>query len=339
MTFRKMTIKLSLVFLVLFFSVNCFAENQRTYRVCSQNLYRYGEKHSIKSPKGKKQRDFLVSRISEANCSVVAFQELVGKNKYQAEQTLVSLSEELKKATNKDYQLFLANSNDRLIRNAFLVTSSDFIIEKVENWSHNILPNLDFRGSPKTHARGPLFLQLKPKSASNKNIIIVTEHFKSKTRAWKDPTNTQFEFLRAAAAADIKNQLLELKSNNAIEIFLGDRNSGPSSASAQVLSGRLHFDDFKRGGACRITEFGSPLCHKEVNRRPDFIPIIETLGSKLRKEIYTYKARKPTIIDEVYVFEEDLGYVKNDFDQILAGVIGETYKGSDHLLVWLDVRL
>lgn len=326
-------------FIVILLSLPLAAQERHSYRVCSQNLYRYGEKHAIKSPQGKKQREYLVSRMSKAACSLIALQEVTGKNEREASRVLDSLVQSLQARTAKSYEVILSRTNDSYIRNAFLVSKNDFLIEDVEYWNDHLVPQFDYRGAPRGHARGPLAVTLRTHALPQNRLFVVTDHLKSKTRAWKDPTNTEFEFGRVSSAAHIKNQLLKKRSNNAIEIFLGDRNTDTGSATAHVLSGALSFGDFKRNGVCEISSYGSPLCDKTAYKKPDFIPVLETLRKENKKEIYTYKTFRPEILDEVYIFEEDMRYIKNRFNEISAGVEGEYKKGSDHLLIWVEIFL
>ena len=326
--------------LCLFIGVQNVAADGNTFKVCSQNIYRLGEKGSFKDNQFQSQLSWLVKRIVNADCSIVALQEVPSKGNKVSTQILEILANNIKGRNGKTFEIVLSNSNDSYIRNAFLV-STDFSIVKSENWNHDSLPKLDIRSAPWSYARGPLALWLKAKKInSDFEIFIVTDHLKSKSKGWKDPNGSQYELSRVLSAASIKRKFLENKSVKTLEIYLGDRNAGPSGASSQVLQGRVSFDDFKRGGHCEISSEGSALCSPGAYDVPDMVPVLETLAAKTNRDLGTFKmGRKEEILDEIYVFKDDEKLIQDKVGRIKAGVEGEFRKGSDHLLSWVEISL
>ncbi len=90
--------------------------------ICSQNVYRYGdEKSSRNEEKKARQLQYLVSRFKRARCDVIALQEVPGEEEEISKAILDEISEELFRRTSKRFTPVIGRSNDRFIRNAFLV--------------------------------------------------------------------------------------------------------------------------------------------------------------------------------------------------------------------------
>ncbi len=327
--------------LIVIFAQSCTSAQDRGYRICTQNLFRLGEKHSFDSPQFQKQVDYLAKRISKANCSVVALQEVVGRDSTKSQKILNLLVKAISSLNHKTFEIVLGESNDRYIRNAFFVSKSEFSIERSENWNHNTLPKLDIRSSPWSYSRGPLAITIKPVDrAVGFEFLIVNDHLKSKSRGWKDKTGTSFEIARVLSAAAIKEKISRMKKDELIEVFLGDRNTNESGASAQILSGRVSITDFSRNGGCEISKEGSALCPASQYKLPDMTPLIESANKTKRVPLATYRhGSKKQILDEIYVFNEDQKYFTDSVGRIKAGTEGEFRKGSDHLLAWVEFVL
>lgn len=326
-----------------FCSSSTFAAD-RVVTICTQNLFRLGEKDNIKSPQFEKQMAYLIGRIKSADCDFVGLQEVAGKNIRESEKIIATFTSNVSRQLNKDFEYILSKSNDNFIRNGALVSKDNFYIEHVENWNHNVLPKLDIRSAPWSYSRGPLVIKLKLKNSEDRDAIkelyIVNDHLKSKSRGWKDNTNTNYEFARLLSAAGIKESMNSIKSSSMIEVFLGDRNSGESSATAQLLQGRLDLDNFRRGGSCEVSTEGSALCPQNAYKKPDMIPLVEFSNTKRNRPLATFKmGRKEEILDEIYVYDEDKQYVEDRNGRLAVGVEGEFRKGSDHLLSWVRLSI
>jgi hypothetical protein len=307
-------------------------------RICTQNLYRLGSNKDYEDPRYLKQQAYLVKRMTNANCSLVALQEVPIAN---SDKVLENLTREISKKNGKVFEIIVGESNTKEITNAFIVSKSDFVVKKIESFKDSMLPKFDSRDRPWTYSRGPLAITLKSKLNDKQiELFVVNDHLKSKSGGWKDRSETNFENFRVLSAAGIKNKLLDKRNDKIIEIFLGDRNANQNSASSLIFSGRVHLEDFQKNGNCEISEKGSALCPSDSYDKPDMIPLLETAGDKSQMPFSTFKYGKESeLLDEIYVFIEDDHFFKDKIGRYRAGVEGEYRKGSDHLLSWVELSL
>ncbi|HMO18381.1 MAG TPA: hypothetical protein PKA63_08630 [Oligoflexia bacterium] len=338
-----------------FFNSNAVSQNSKLdqinpafekliLRICSLNLYRLGEKRN--KTKYRKEhlsqiRD-LSKRIIKGNCDVVGLQEVIGDDLDESREIISELVKEVEtQGGNKNFDIVLAKSNDKWNRNAFIYDKSRFNLDYQESAYRQSLPSLDPRSRSWTHVRGPLIIVLSTRLSPNRSILLINYHLKSKASGWKDPTGTNYEISRLHAAAGIR-ELLDSSAKRAhyplIKVLLGDRNTGPSGAAAEVLSGRLRFKDFKTGAGCRITPEGTGLCPPEKYSIPDMVPVIQKKAAESKRDIGTYKrGRNLEILDEILISSEALSLARGNDGVLQAGVIGEYRKGSDHLMSWVMI--
>lgn len=315
-----------------------------TLRVCSQNLYNFGQQRNSPSPEThsrrvKKQGGFLVQRISEARCDVVALQEVIGETKKQARDTLSHLQQALYEETGQTFEAFVGDTRDKRIRNGFLVKKTKGKVGSVTSYARHLLPKLSRRGPGGSFSRGPLVLEFEH---DGRILLVINVHFKSKFESWKDPTKTQFEALRlemAEAVRDIaQEELAKHRKKEPVILIVGDFNSNRLSSTARVVSGELKLDDFRRD--CRIAKDLTPRCQSKKLDDSRFIRLFDLRARQEPEldELYSYRFRgKGSLIDEMMISAEHIGLVTTQGSGLSIGMQGHLRKGSDHKLLWLEL--
>ncbi len=326
---------------LLALAIITFISEANAVTVCSQNLFRLGEKDKPGSPGFERQKNFLVSRIKSAECDLIALQELTTSKNSKSAMVLELLSNELNKTMRgKSFKSISGKTLDQSIGNAFLYNEREF--DLIDSYSvHNRpLPKFSHRSAPYIDIRSPLVVVLKSKSGLP-NVIAINYHFKSKVGGYKDKTNTDFEVLRTLSAFGVREELdvLKYKYPNSIDLYMGDRNGGQRSSSAMVLSGELKLEDFtNRERGCEISQTGVALCRPEVYGQMDMLPILYLKEKNEGRKMTTYRhGSKDLILDDIYVSSEDKSYVEDTSGHLRAGTVGEYRKGSDHLLSWIEL--
>ena len=323
--------------------------NGPEFRVCSLNAHNLGMPANVdqrgkkKKANSKRDRGYLVQRIIDADCDVVALQEVYGENDKDAEQVLKNFSELLYKRGGVQFSGYPAKTRDeRGIRNALLVKNSIGTVTEVDFFSRMILPKLQSLGPTKYFGRSPIgvVLLVKPKTSSKaKRFYLVGAHLKSKAEGWKDPMGLQFESTRVELAEGLRKAVLERASqlgSDVVPVIMLDRNSDSSSASAKVLSGEYQVNDFKRGGGCEIDEWLRPSCAKKTAQPVELEGVLNSIARSYPSNefgSYRYKG-KMELIDEILVRPNDYWMLKRSGGIVAAGFKGELGKGSDHKLLW-----
>ncbi len=315
-----------------------------TARVCTQNLFRLGDR-GLESTFYKEQIAYLVERIVEARCSVVALQEVAGNNK-QSREILSRLTELLNSNfSGAKFNFLIGDSNDKYIRNAYIYNSSAVKLLSKKSLYHDSLPRLSFRSAPWSYVRGPLIAEFSLQEVGNqKKLVLINYHLKSKSRGYKDKTGLDFELSRVISAAGIREEIdafMKSQSQDYVEILLGDRNADSESATASIFSGILDLDDFRGSQPCEIERSGEASCEMDHYTKASFIEVLASKNLQESTKLYTHQYRgRGSILDEIYVSAEDFSRIESsDNKQIKAGVVGEFKKGSDHLLSWVEVSL
>ena len=187
-------------------------------RICSQNLARLGSDKKNYSLKLK----YLVSLMSENNCSVVALQEVTNKD------VAKKLAKALSKKSKREFRSYLGKSRDRYITNGYLIAQDFGKLLGVKSYKRKSLPRIFKRGPSRDFIRGPLEARFKL-PFFNRNLRIYNIHLKSKHKGWKDPTKTNFEIERAESAQAIRDIALDNKKDDFV-LVIGDRNNSKDKA-------------------------------------------------------------------------------------------------------------
>jgi endonuclease/exonuclease/phosphatase family metal-dependent hydrolase len=314
-------------------------------RVCSLNLHNFGKKEEVAAKgkgkskkksanKQKEQLKFLVERVQKAKCDIVALQEVYGKSAKEARKNLKKFQTAVNSATNQEYVYHYAKTNDKFIRNGYIYKKK---LGKV-TWKHlyrSPVPRLNDDAPSRRFPRGPLVMSIelsKQYFTKARKLYLIDYHFKSKLSGWKDLSEFDFEVNRIETAEAVRKIAEEQdKQANTVVLFMGDRNSDTDSATDEVLSGKLELVDFK--GMCSIDKkYLSAHCAGYQKRAAKFIGMLAK--RKGNDVAHSYKYRdKEFLYDEIYISAKFAQLVKK------VGIVGVYGLGSDHLLVWAEVKL
>ncbi|HQH28090.1 MAG TPA: hypothetical protein PLP17_11885 [Oligoflexia bacterium] len=322
-------------------------------RVCSQNLHRFGDPEAAAKRKtGREQQRALVRRMRQASCDIVAVQEIYGESHREAKRNLSRIARALSKASGRQFAYFTGDSFDRYIRNGFLVAADVGWIVRRQDFLYHGLPKLQPLAPADNFIRGPLLLQIALSSARVKglsspvnNVIVLTMHFKSKAESYKDASGTLFELLRMQMAAGLRDIVLREQQklrHDGVLIILGDRNSDEGSAATEILLGKRELKEFVVGGGCRINKQLEADCAGALYRAP----VLTGLLARCREQgvpvcaggSYRYKGQW-SLIDEILVRTEDTALFMDNKGAVKAGFLGQFAQGSDHRLLWAEMRL
>jgi hypothetical protein len=303
--------------------------------------------------RGKKQQTnqerYLINRVKQARCDVVAIQELFGGSRAEAERNLEHFAAKLSDSSGRTFRGVTGSSNDPCIRNGFLFAVD--AVSMINKWdlASAKLPRLSPADRRGFFSRGPvaaLFEVIAKRRlavGAPRRLFLFSFHLKSKSDGWKDKTKTQYEGLRMLQAEGLRNEALRLRDSvaeHAVVILLGDRNSEETGAASELLSGALLLTDFTQGGSCTLGPSLRAACGKRPLRERKFLGLFEEkqrrsglLSSRQRQGSYFYR-KSEQLIDEILVEEDYHRFFENQSGVPRAGFTGEFFHGSDHKLLW-----
>ncbi len=313
--------------------------------VCSQNLFRFADKQGKRRDvlQREKQKKFLITRMKEAACDVVALQELMGARQEEALEIAIELAKALGERTDRKFRAFAGRSKDKYSTNGFLVAEDIGSVEDVDSHWRERLPKLQPRGPAGSFTRGPLSLVLQ--RPTGPRLALISFHFKSRHKSWKDHTRTDFESTRMEEAAGLRKIIRSLRREYGREVeivALGDRNSGRDSAAAEILRGSRMLSDFDSPKKCRLSPEETAVCGSVPEHKPDFVDLFALRQieqpRKYTKGSFRYRG-KESVFDEILVTPGLLAKVRRADGTLAIGFRGQFLKGSDHKLVWARLRL
>lgn len=322
--------------------------------VCSQNLQQYKvepDKRSligVVTPLDMIERErALVKRFVDAKCDVIAVQEILAKSEEAAELALRHLSNQLKKRTNRSYDVRSGPSNDHMLRLGFIVATDRADVVNVTSYVKTELPRTEKRQRARYFPRGPLEIQLdvKPNGEASfkKTVNLVNLHFKSKAGKVADPTGLEWETYRIEMAEAIR-RIVERRhtssftSGETLLVLLGDRNANFDVATAKVLEGSITLGHFQgESPACRLSKRGVPVC-RPGSTRPQrlFSALTADPQTKLLPGTFMFKGVY-SWLDDILMPAETLRFATARADSSgdwTSGVVYDPGDASDHALVW-----
>lgn len=305
-------------------------------RICTQNLQRVG-----KPPFGRnkdsvaKQTQYLVERIIQAKCDIIAVQEVYGKSKTQAADELNRLTKALSDSSGTAFFSLVGESQFDEIRNGFIIKEYTSKVLYSGSPPDGVLPKLNPLQRSRTATRRPFALLLDVAN-TNKHLLLVGIHLKSKVGGFKDSSGLDFETLRMESSEQTREFAQQILSENKkhseiVAIILGDRNSRDGSATDLILQGALTLNDFRE--ACGVNQDLEPTCRP--SRPPLFSPSIDPRTNQGSSK---YKGEEE-LIDEIYVTSSYIEKLRNLKKNLNYGLVGDFFRGSDHKLVWIDLPL
>ena len=315
--------------------------------VCSQNLARFGEKNKKQNDAQKaKQLSYLVGRMRNAECDVVAVQEVIGDTKLTAANNLKQIAEALSERTGRSFVAIVGDGRDKFIRNGYLIDQDLLKILEVVSYDRDALPRYRNLAPPNFFERAPFGVLLRPikRIKGSKQIYLINNHFKSKAFAHKDPSGLEFELLRmqeAEAVREIVDKQLSKDQRDAVVVVLGDRNSGIDSASSAIIEGEYFLKDFMSEN-CLVEQNGHPRCVAAGAPLRILRGLFEfreqQFPGKYRGGSYRYRGHEE-YLDEIFLRTSELDRVSDKHGKVRIGTEGDYFKGSDHKLVWADIGL
>jgi len=310
--------------------------------VCSQNLNNFPSDNLTKF---EQQQRALVERILTAQCDVIAVQEVRGRSIDESIKNLNILGRAASIASGKLFKAYVGETNDRRIRNGFLVNEHQLVVRFTKSFAKEPVPSLQLLGPVRHFTRGPFMIFVKFKNAdvlTAPGLLLTSVHFKSKADGWKDVTKTNYEFLRMEMAEATRELVLREKASlqtNTTALILGDLNSDSDSATAEILSGKVTLTDFSGANPCELDLLLRPNCKSEIERELQFAPLVYRESKHNEKVTGSYRYRgKLSIIDEIFIDVQSLRNVEKKAGALRVGVTGTFGKGSDHKLIWAEIK-
>lgn len=307
-------------------------------------MHRWEAPPRAANPKrAKRQQDFLIRRMIEAGCDIVAVQEISGRSDKVALGHLRAFASALSSADARQYIAYIGAAPGSNIRNGFLVATERAHVLRQESYVMRNLPKLQPLGPERRSLRGPdaLIVSVRDREADRSyELAVLTMHFKSKVAGWKDPSRTEFEATRMEMAEGLRRIAEELASEvgeDGAVVILGDRNSDPDSASAAILSGSRSLADFL-GGVCILRGAGRPIC-REASHEASFVALFGGEDVRVPGERGSYRYRgHVSYLDGALISADDVPLVLGSDGNFVAGVVGAFNKGSDHKLLWIELN-
>jgi hypothetical protein len=324
--------------------------------VCSQNLKLFGTaKRSMASgAKGalekhqQKIRD-LVSRFMSVGCDVIAVQEVIATNEMMAIEVVQQLAQELRRRTNRFFEVVVAPPVEGQMTNAFLLAKDRVQLQHQLPYGRVELPKISKKQRPRLFSRPPLEVQLSVKardSEMTKPVSLVNFHFKSKRGGKDDPTGMEWETYRMEMGEALR-RIVEMRhkdafaSGESLLLLLGDRNSNFDVASARVLEGSLLLSSFAEKGACRMSKRGLPLCvAQSALPRKLFSVLTNTDTLQVFPGTFNYNGEY-SWLDDILMPAESLRFAwrtafsEGEYD---AGLVQTPIDASDHAMVYVKLN-
>ena len=311
--------------------------------ICSQNLANYGLPdevvHRITSKKGlalEEREKLLVQRFREAECQIIAVQEVVGRTTESAVAGLSRLAEILSSSSAKRFIPIVGEANKGDVRVGFLVATENLTVERVVSYAGAVLPPLEKGDRFQRLSRGPLVLQVR---WGKQRLTLVAIHLKSKYGGGRDPYRLQFELLRMQMAEHLRILVETHFAENLLRddewvIILGDRNSRQESASNRILKGEQSLVDFRSDESCIVSKAGESLCRGGVaTREPRFDSLLSRRFLE-GKPLGTYQfGAHFEWIDDILVSRWSLISALTRGEKPRSRVVAKPKGASDHALV------
>lgn len=324
--------------------------------ICGQNLANFGsfvdmrKRVKILTPSiygGKVAA--LARRFVMLQCDIIALQEALGSSRERTVESLQTLTGEMRRRSGRVFDAYAGDSNDKFLRNAFLVARDRAEVLNTVSYAGVDLPRLSQKQRPRKFVRGPFEIEVlvKPKGdAEQKKIFLVSYHLKSQRNIPADPAELEWETYRMEMTEAIRQIVMKrhagiFEEGGDILVVLGDRNSNFDSASARILEGKLELGHFQEDPICRLSKRAVPLC-KPGNVKPAVLFSVLTNSAGIRNFPGTYRYKDIfSWLDDIALPEINLPFARVKYDvegEYDAGVIYEPKEASDHGMTWVRLN-
>ena len=324
--------------------------------VCSQNLKLYGTFSTLKArnPNYTKAEHAekiagLVERFDQANCDVIALQEVMGEKEADAKAALEELAKQLGKKDNRTFISRVAPPAEGGMTLGYLVAQDSASILSAVSYEKVELPKLTEKQRPRLFLRTPMELQISvPSRKTNelKTISLVNFHFKSKRGAASDPTGLEWETYRMEMAEALRRIIdarhkQSFASSDSLLLVMGDRNGNYDVASARILEGSLALQSFRKDGGCRLSKRGVPICKTGISL-PQRLFSVFVQNERVHSFPGTFSYEgEYSWLDDILMPAESLPFAwktafsEGEYD---SGVIYTPKDASDHALVYVKLN-
>lgn len=307
--------------------------------ICTQNLNNFGlpALERLREKRSREEREVkrgeLVARFIEANCDLIALQEIISRDPEEGEEALSKL---IAKSPLGSYLAYTGESQDPLSRVGFLVNPQVAKVIKTHSYADRELPKLSAYQRPRLFSRGPFEIELELVSGERKGskLRLITFHFKSKYGSASDPVGRGWETYRMEIAEKLREIALSRVEEQAIPtLLLGDRNSTPDSASAKILTGILELQDFQELSGCMVSKGGIPYCPmSRAKRTASFTSVFDVVAQRVYKGSHNYRGKYHWIDDILYY----RGGSRASFTS--TRLVSAGAKASDHALLATTIK-
>lgn len=257
-------------------------------RLCSVNTGGYGLRGEVrKLLRGERanarkllaRERSIVKAIVEAKCDVVALQNLVGRDMTKVKEALERLSKKI--TTQREdavWESVVADSNSRLLRNAFLVNTTRASIGRSESFTSTLLPRFDVFERPK-FAHGPLQLEISVKGIEDpapKRITLLTMNLAERLSSRKpEPALERMQMAEAIKQIGLIHQQKLNPLDPSMLFLLGDLHGDLRTPESFILEGRRELPDFKTEGNCSLDPENNRRfsCKQKILRPAVFLPL------------------------------------------------------------------
>jgi len=324
--------------------------------VCSQNLYNYGSLADVRTrvptitPRSLAfQEASLIRRFLQAECDVIAVQEVLARNPHLAKENLQRLGNLLQERTNRPFEAFAGPSNDQRGHLGFIVATDRAQVSNSISYARVELPKLAEEQKPRLFVRGPFEIQLDVKKSGaegTRRVVLVNFHFKSQLNYPPDPASLQWETYRMEMAEALRRIVYNrheksFSDGGEILLLLGDRNSHFDTASARILEGKLTLQHFQGEAPCRLSKRGAPLCASETSLPARlFSVLLQDPQTKHFPGTYRYGTTY-SWLDDILMPLPSLRFARRDRSkegEYSTGIIYEPAEASDHALVYVRLN-
>ncbi|MBP9837525.1 MAG: hypothetical protein KBC84_02315 [Proteobacteria bacterium] len=331
------------------------------FRVCTVNLNGYSTRSdyqqlSLGTPaKLLKEEISVVNAILEADCTIVALQNISAVKPASMNKALKQLINRLKKHGDSDWNYYSGEYRDGFLRHAYLVKKGIIKVAKSQIL-YKLKLNIfgDFKLS--NYPISPLKLDIvvpghnndKEKEFSLLNAFLCS-NVSAKVNAKKDSLPSRMQIAEMTRKAIVYfNQTQGTEELDKAAILLVDRCAERLDGATSVLEGTLTLYDFTNSGKCKLGEkFKIECSSRPENPKSIFGVFGDNYFAPGHISSINHESKEPQhhrandITSEIYLFAKDLYLAKIDEQPIAkykSGYIDVANGLKNSPLVWTEIN-
>ncbi|MCB0346071.1 MAG: hypothetical protein KDD66_13200 [Bdellovibrionales bacterium] len=257
-------------------------------RICSVNTGGYGLRGEVRKllrgarslTKNLRTRErSIVKAASTAKCDILALQNVVGRDLVTIREALEILGKKLtKEREDTEWESIVGETNNRFLRNAFLINTKRAAVGRFESFTATLLPRFDIFERPK-FAHGPLEVEVTVKGqgdAETRRIVLLTMNLQERIAPRKpEPSLERMQMAEAIKQLGMLNQQKLNPLDPNMLFILGELSGDMRSPESYILEGRRQLPDFKQDGICALDEENKTrfTCKEKILRPAVFLPL------------------------------------------------------------------